>query len=322
MGIMSYAVRGAKLLPEFLLGTGAEAVGRGIRSAGKGASIWTRVKSGGLALEADIANKALKGGFFKRNFKELISTPKAILTGGKVGARAAKIAGKSAALGAAKGGLKTIAKRMPMIGAVLTLAIEAPNIFKAFKDGGFKEGMKEVGGAGVELGCMAGGAAIGSAICPGVGTVVGGLIGGIVGMFTRGKTYSEKKAEEEAQPQAQNAVQYTNEEIQALRQAGLTDEEIAIAQQNGYTVQDIAELLQLQQQQEAELNAQTQNNGYPQQYNYYPNTAYNPLINPYYQYQNGTYNNPYFDDYMYQQTFGYPTQNNQYVLRPNYGYAN
>lgn len=321
---MSYAVRGAKLLPEFLIGTGSEAFGAGMRAAGKGSSIWTKVKGGARALESDIAQKAVNGGFFKRTFKELISTPKAVFLGGKEGAVLAKAAGKSATKGALKGGLKAVAKRMPMIGAVLTVALEAPNIFKAFKEGGFKAGMKEVGGAGVELGCMAGGAAIGSAICPGIGTVVGGLIGGIVGMFARGKTYSDKKAEEEAQAQAQGAVQYSAEEIQALRQVGLTDEEIALAQKNGYTIEDIEQLLQLQQQQETELNAQTQTK-YPQQYNYYPDTMYNPYNpyntynNPYYQYQSSAYNNPYYDDFMYQQVFGPYTGTN--IYKYNYGFA-
>lgn len=246
MGILSvlpkafgYCKRALNLAPEFLIGTGSEAVGRGMKAAGKNASIWTRVKAGGKALEADIAKKSVKGGFFKRTFKELLSTPKAVLSSSKAGVRLAKITGKSTAAGAAKGVLKALAKRMPLIGAVLTVAIEAPNIIKAFKEGGVKAGIKELGGAGVELGCMAAGAAIGSCAGP-VGTVVGGIIGGIVGMFARGKTYSDKKAEQEQQ---QEAVQYTDQETAALKQYGFTDEEIAQLQQNGYTMQDIEALL-------------------------------------------------------------------------------
>lgn len=345
MGIMSYVpklfgygYRALKLAPEFLIGTGSEAVGQGIRSAGKGASLWTKVKAGGRALEADIAKKALKGGFFKRTFKELLSTPKAVLTSGKAGARLASMTGKSAAAGALKGGFKAIGKRMPVIGAVLTVALEAPNIVKAFKEGGFSAGMKEVGGAGVELGCMAGGAAIGSAICPGIGTAIGGIVGGIVGMFVRGKTYSDKKAEEEAQTQAQTqgATQYSDEEVQALRQYGLSDEEIALAQQNGYSIQDIQQLLAMQNQeyiapqdntrvenpytqeitelerQNQELRRQLEQNGISQQQPAYPayQNPYLPgLYNPY---MNGLYYNNYMpggytNDIMYQQLFGTPT---------------
>ncbi|MDE6138077.1 MAG: hypothetical protein K2F57_01240, partial [Candidatus Gastranaerophilales bacterium] len=146
-----YGKRLANIAPEFLLGTGAEAVGKGMKNA-KG-SIWSKIKAGGKALEADVAAKSVKGGFVKRTFKELLNTPKALLNGSKVGARAAKIAGKSTIKGALKGAGKTIAKRMPMIGAVATLAIEAPTIYKSFKEGGFKAGMKECAGVGVELGC-------------------------------------------------------------------------------------------------------------------------------------------------------------------------
>ncbi len=241
MGIMSVmlknASRVAKVTPDFLLGTSAEVMGPAMRGA-KG-SLFTKAKAGFRALEADVAaQRAVSGGFFKRTWKNLISTPKSVATGTKAGFAAAKTAGKSGIWGAIKGGGKAIAKKMPFIGAALTVAIEAPNIIKAFKDGGFQAGMKEVGGAGVELGCMAGGAAIGSCFGP-VGTLVGGLIGGIVGMFTRGKTYSEKKAEQEAQ----GAVQYSEADIQQLRQYGMSDEEIALAQQNGYTVQDIEALI-------------------------------------------------------------------------------
>jgi len=249
MGIIGTLFRGAsrivKVLPDFLLGTSAEAAGAGMRAA-KG-SIFTKAKAGFRALESDVAKQAAKdGNFFVRTGKNLFKTPSAIKNSAKAGARLAKMTGKSASAGALKGGFKAVAKKMPFIGAALTVLFEAPNIYKAFKEGGFKAGMKEIGGAGVELGCMAGGAAIGSAICPGIGTVVGGLIGGIAGMFVRGKTYSEKQAE--AKTEGQGAVQYTDDEIAKLRQYGLSDEEIAYGMQNGYTVADIETLLAQQAQ--------------------------------------------------------------------------
>ena len=241
-----YGKRVANIAPEFLLGTGAEAVGKGIKGA-KG-SIWTKIKAGGRSLELDVvAKKAAKGGFFKRTLKELINTPKALLSGGKVGARAAKIAGKSATWGAAKGVGKAIAKRMPMIGAVLTVALEAPSIYKAFKEGGFKGGMKECAGVGTELGCMAAGAAIGSVI-PGVGTVIGGIVGGIVGMFARNAISPEKPKTE--QQEGQQPVEYSKEDINALRSLGLKDEEIQALQANGYTIEDIEKLLNEQYKEE------------------------------------------------------------------------
>lgn len=328
MGLVSTVTRVAKLAPEFLLGTGAEAVGKGIRTAGKGTSIWTKVKAGGKALEKDIAKKAIQGGFFKRTLKSLLSTPKAILTSGKVGARAAKIAGKSATTGAIKGGFKAISKRMPVIGAVLTLAFEAPNIIKAFKEGGAGAGLKEIGGAGVELGTMAAGAAIGSAICPGVGTVVGSIVGSIAGMFIRGKTYSDKKAEqEEAQQAQQQPVEYTQEDIQKLQSYGLTPEEIAQIQANGYSLQDVETLLSLEQQQniapqdntrvaQPYFEQQTQQVTLPQQLQTqnqttFPEFTYQETFRTPYTGTNinqmGSFGNPYSNDYHYQELFGIGT---------------
>ncbi|MGN0030773.1 MAG: hypothetical protein ACI37Q_02320 [Candidatus Gastranaerophilaceae bacterium] len=326
MGIMSYAIRGAKLLPDLLLGTGADVFGAGMRAAGKGSSIWTKVKTGAKTLEN--ANKG--SNFFKRTFKELISTPKDLYHGVKSGASIAKTAGKSGIWGGIKGFGSAIAKKMPMIGAVLTVALEAPNIYKAFKEGGVKEGMKEIGGAGIELGAMAAGAAIGSAICPGVGTLIGGIAGSLIGMFARGKTYSEKQAEAQEQEMGQAVVQYTPEEIQALRNVGLTDEEIALAQQNGYTIQDIAEILNRQAQEAAEAEqaagqqagtqpATTQpTEQYPSPYPYMPTpypymdplSTYNPfMVNPYIMNMNTMYpySNPYSNPF-----------NGQAQMMPNY----
>lgn len=337
MGLVSTITRVAKLAPEFLLGTGAEAVGQGMRAAGKGSSIWTKVKAGGKALEKDIAKKSIKGGFLKRTINSLLTTPKAVLTSGKAGIRAAKITGKNTVKGALTGGFKAIAKRMPMIGAVLTLALETPNIIKAFKEGGAGAGLKEIGGAGVELGAMAAGAAIGSAICPGVGTIVGSIVGSIAGMFIRGNTYSDKKAEEETLKQ-QQTVEYTQDDIQKLQSYGLTPEEIAQIQANGYSVQDVETLLALEQQQ----NIAPQDNTkvtqpyveQPVQQTTSPELKYqelfdkpytgtnlyqmNPAKNPYTGsnlYQMGSFGNPYSNDYHYQELFGNGTGfSNPYML--------
>lgn len=323
MGLVSTITRVAKLAPEFLLGTGSETVGKGIRAAGKGSSIWTKVKAGGIALEKDIAKKSVQGGFFKRTLKSLLTTPKAVITSSRAGIRAAKTAGKSATAGAVKGGFKAIAKRMPMIGAVLTLAFEAPNIIKSFKEGGIGAGVKEIGGAGVELGVMAAGAAIGSAICPGVGTIIGSIVGGIAGAFIRGKTYSEKKAEEEAATQEQTQVEYTQEDINKLRSYGITDEEIAQIQANGYSIQDVEALLAIEQQQNIEPQDNTK---VEQRYNEQPvqnqQTSIQTEQIPEFTYQSpfdmagftipyaGTniyqmnnFANPYSNDYHYQELF-------------------
>lgn len=276
---LNYAKRAIKLAPETLLGTGSEAIGQGMRAAGKGSSIWTKIKAGGKALEKDVAKKAIQGGFFSRTFKSLVSLPKAIMNSGKAGVRLAKMAGKSTTMGALKGGLKAIGKRMPMIGAVLTLAFEAPSIFKAFKNDGFVAGIKETGGAGIELGAMAAGAAIGSAICPGIGTLIGGVVGQIAGSMIRGKTYSEKENEVKQlgvtdddfkQLRAQG---YSIDDIsklanetytQTLRSYGLSDQEIEQAKANGLTLEDVEKMLTQELEAAQKAEQATQENIAPQ----------------------------------------------------------
>ena len=214
----NYGKRALKIAPDFILGESAEIVGKGMRSA-KG-SIFTKAKAGAKALEKHVAKQAVKGNFFKRLFKGVVSLPSAFKKNIGQGIKVAARLGKGKGWGIWKGISKTVSKKMPLIGSLLTIAFEVPNIYKAFKDGGIEAGIKEIGGASVELGCMAGGAAIGSAICPGVGTVVGGIVGSLVGMFLRGKTYTEKQEEALAQNQEQESQQtpvidgMTPEEIQ------------------------------------------------------------------------------------------------------------
>lgn len=240
MGILSIAKKAISLgrralnvAPEFLLGDSSEVIGKAMRN--KKGSIFSKAKAGAKALEADIAaKKAAQGGFAKRVINNL--KPKFYINQIKNGANAAKTAGKSSLWGGIKGLGKGIAKKMPFIGAALTVLFEAPNLYTAFKEGGFSAGMKEVGGATVELGCMAAGAAIGSAICPGVGTIIGGIVGAIGGSLLRGKTYTEKKAEQEAIAQLPK---YTKEDIAKLQEYGFTPEEIEQFRQNGYKMEDI-----------------------------------------------------------------------------------
>ncbi len=231
-----YGKRILKVTPDFLLGTGADVMGPAAKAT-KG-SIWQKAKGGFRGLEKHVAKQSAKhGNFFKRMLHDAKTLPASVKSSAKAGSRLAKMAGKNKVWGATKGVFKALGKKMPFIGAVLTLAIEAPNIYGAFKDGGFKAGMKELGGVGVELGCMATGAAIGSCFGP-VGTLVGGLVGGIVGMFVRGETHSEKKAAQEAEAQLP---QYDPEDVKVLKeQFGFTDEEIETLRQNGYTMEDIA----------------------------------------------------------------------------------
>lgn len=253
--LFSYGKRALNVAPELILGTGSEKLGSAMRSA-KG-SIFTKAKAGAIALEKDVAKKAVSGGFLKRTLKNLISTPKSLLNGAKVGAQAAKIAGKTSTLGGLKGIFKAAGKKMPFIGALVTIGFELPNIIKAGKEKGVGAALAETGKAGARLAGGAIGAAIGSAICPGIGSFIGYMAGDFLTGLIVGKSYTEQQEEaqeaaQEGQTQAQ-PTKYSEEEITQLRQMGMSDEEIAQAQKNGFTIADIQQFIaQTQAQQTAQ----------------------------------------------------------------------
>lgn len=285
-GIGKIVTRGLKILPDFLLGTGSEVVGAGMKAA-KG-SIWTKIKAGGRELEKAIANSPVKGNFFTRTWSALKSLP-----------------GELKAAGGFMKGLKVIGKKMPVIGAVLTAACELPNIIGAFKDGGFKAGVKEILGTGVELGGMAAGAAIGSAICPGVGTIIGGIVGAIGGSLIRGKTHTEKK-KEAAQQAETDAIQqlikmgYTEDQIQQAADKGIKPTEMvaAVAQQS-MTQPDTTGMAVPYAAPAATGTAPAAANNAP-----YLSSLNNPFMSP--SSMNPSINN-YANDIFYQQLFGAPT---------------
>lgn len=101
-------------------------------------------------------------------------------------------------------------KRMPLIGGILMVAFELPNIFSAFKDKGLVGGVTEIVKSGSRLvGSMAG-FVVGQALIP--IPIVGGLIGAIGGDWLvskiTGKSHTEKKTEmEEALAQADTSEQ-------------------------------------------------------------------------------------------------------------------
>ncbi len=194
---LNYGVRAAKCAPEFIFGESASVIGKAYKAAPKG-SIFSKAKIAGKAFESHVGKLAAsKGGFFSRLFNNTKNLLPDLWKAGKTGFSAAKTAGKSGIWGGLKGVGSTIAKKMPYIGAILTLVFEAPNIYEGYKKEGIKGALKQTAGAGVELGCMATGAAIGSCICPGIGSAVGGIIGGIVGWGVRAFTFPEPSEEGE-----------------------------------------------------------------------------------------------------------------------------
>lgn len=248
MGIASvlfrYGSKALKLAPEAIFGTGTEVAGKAMRKTS--GSIFAKAEAGVRALEKDVAKKSTQGGFFSRLWKNVKSfAPDVFHKYPKVGIRAAKIAGKSTTLGALKGVVKGVAKKLPFIGAIATVAFEIPNIIETAKDKGIMAAAGEVLKSSARLGGGAAGAAIGSAICPGIGSVVGWVVGEWLTGLVVGKSYSEQKAE------AQQPQQYTMDQIAKLKELGITDEELSQAQANGFTYEEALKVLQASEQPEA-----------------------------------------------------------------------
>ena len=254
MGIASvlfrYGSKTLKLAPEAIFGTGTEVAGKAMRK--KSGSIFAKAEAGVRALEKDVTKKSTQGGFFSRLWKNVKSfAPDVFYKYPKVGIRAAKIAGKSTTLGALKGVVKGVAKKLPFIGAIATVAFEIPNIIETAKDKGIMAAAGEVLKSSARLGGGAAGAAIGSAICPGIGSLVGWVVGEWLTGKVVGKSYSEQKAEaQEANAESQQPQQYTMDQIAKLKELGITDEELAQAQANGFTYEEALKVLQASEQPE------------------------------------------------------------------------
>lgn len=217
-----YGKRALNCAPEFILGESSQVIGKAYKASNK-TSIFAKAKDAGKAFENHVGTlKAAKGGFFSRLFKTTIGLPKALTKSTKAGIRLARMKGTNKFLGALKGLGKGIGKKMPYIGALLTIAFEIPNIYKGYKKEGITGALKQCGGAGIELGCMATGAAIGSCICPGIGTIIGGIIGSFVGMGVRSVTFPEP-SENEEESGANGAQDASNTPPDSTSETGTSD---------------------------------------------------------------------------------------------------
>jgi len=230
--------------------------------------------------------KAVEGKSFWKTIKESFKTMPEEFKG--LG-QEAKFAAKS------KGALKILGKRMPLIGNLIFAAMEIPNIFKAFKDGGFVTGLTETVKSTAKFGGFAAGAAIGQAIIPipFVGAMIGGMIGGWIADKVVGKSFTDKQEEAKAAPDGM-----TGAGGQALKPDGMTGAA-------------------------APVQAQAQQSQYPQpQYPQYPmQNQFNPsqyMIDPS-AYQSSS-SNP-FDmsgDFLAQAQFGTSNNNFGYKQQPQF----
>ena len=123
------------------------------------------------------------------------------------------------------GAIKGLGKAMPALFAFITIASEIPNVYKAVKEKGVVQGLKETGKTAARLTTGALFAALGTAILspiPVVGSLVGGMLGYSLGNWLAskvvGKSYSEQVAE---QPDKQNEVPKETNQPTTVGDAGV-----------------------------------------------------------------------------------------------------
>ena len=101
---------------------------------------------------------------------------------------------------------------MPLIGALLTVAVELPNIFKATKNEGLLTGAGETAKAAARLGLSTVCGAITQALIPVpfLGGMIGFVAGDMLGRFIFGKSYTEKQMakNEQTNPNSSNIPQF------------------------------------------------------------------------------------------------------------------
>ena len=175
---------------------------------------WTKFKTAFKDVEKHEAaiRKANGGSYWKSFWKQISTTPKLFKEEWKLGGEIAKKANKSVFWGKLCGANKAFMKRMPLIGGLIALAFQVPNIISAFtadgrdektgivdpnKAGGLATGTLEVGKAVTKIGLETAGFMIGQSLIP--IPLVGGMIGCMaaswLGEKILGKGFAEKVAE-------------------------------------------------------------------------------------------------------------------------------
>jgi len=151
----------------------------------------------------EASKEAVKGKSFWAGIKDALS-PKNIAEDFKA---AAKGTSKSKAVWG------VISKRMPLIGNLIYLASEVPNIYHSFTDpqGGFGAGMKEVGKFALRFGAFTIGCAVGSAF----GGPIGGMVLGagaewLVKKLITGENFTDQQEEAQAATKTKTLEGQTN----------------------------------------------------------------------------------------------------------------
>lgn len=134
--------------------------------------------------------------FWKGIGESLYSLPKELADGFKAAKSWKKFGAVTKALG----------KRLPFITNVIAIASAIPNIFNAFNQGGFGDGVEEIGKEAVKFaGYAVGGAVATVFVGPIIGCLGGGAIGSKIAEKLIGKSFTDKQ--KEAQENAEQIMQ-------------------------------------------------------------------------------------------------------------------
>ena len=215
MGIASVALKALRLIPRYAFSDGAKVIQKARKATiaagtksifGKGNEFAlknskTKISAGWDALKKD----ALKTMNSKKGVwaslasfgKSLISKPKAGIRAVKIAAaKAGKTAGFWAKTGGALKGLGKAMSKLPIVGTIIAVGCEVPDIYDAFKRGGAWEGTKQIFKSSAKIVGFAAGTALGTVIGGPIGGIIGGLIGDMLVIKLIGGSYSENHPEE------------------------------------------------------------------------------------------------------------------------------
>lgn len=217
--------RAIKMSPNYILGNGHEVFGKQFASSMKASAKtdlnWFQRFGVSFKKAGKAAERASKNKGCKEIWQDFRTIPNGIKTATTKGYKAG-----TTPLGKLWGGVKGfgtgVGAKLPVIGSLLMLAFELPNICKATANEGIVSGAAETVKAGAKLAGGLTGAAIGQTLIP--IPLVGGLVGWFAGEWLAskvvGKSYSERTAEQEEKvAQTLNAYGQSTEAAAQAQQA-------------------------------------------------------------------------------------------------------
>ncbi len=166
-------------------------------------NLGTKFKDAFKSVEAheEALRKANGGSYLKTFWHQVKTIPEVFSKEWKAGGASAKAARKSVTWGKIGGANKALMKRMPLIGGLMAVGFQLPNLITAFthKDGGVGTGVVEIGKAAGKLGLETAGFMVGQALIPipFVGGLIGSFAAGWLGEKILGKSFAEKHEEQQ-----------------------------------------------------------------------------------------------------------------------------